>query len=73
MQKEAVDAAVVARAQSSLEKDIAKDIRLHFNKKYGAQWHCIVGRDFSSSISHEPKTFIFFQLGSLLVLLFKAG
>lgn len=30
----------------SVEKDIAENIKKEFDKKHGATWHCIVGRNF---------------------------
>lgn len=29
-----------------MEKDIAENIKKEFDKKHGATWHCIVGRNF---------------------------
>lgn len=32
--------------KNSVEKDIAENIKKEFDKKHGATWHCIVGRNF---------------------------
>jgi dynein light chain LC8-type len=73
MQKEAVDCATKAMEQFSIEKDIAAYIKKEFDNKYGPTWHCIVGRNFGSYVTHETKHFIYFYLGQLAILLFKSG
>jgi hypothetical protein len=39
----------------------------------GSSWHCIVGQDFGSYVTHEAKHFIYFYVNKLGVLLFKSG
>merc|ERR1712126_113019 len=68
MQQDAVDCATQA-----LEKDIAAYIKKEFDKKYNPTWHCIVGRNFGSYVTHETKHFIYFYLGQVAILLFKSG
>uniref|UniRef100_A0A7N0ZRA6 Dynein light chain n=1 Tax=Kalanchoe fedtschenkoi TaxID=63787 RepID=A0A7N0ZRA6_KALFE len=46
MQKEAIDIAVAAFEQHSVEKDVAEFIKKEFDTKHGPTWHCIVGRNF---------------------------
>jgi dynein light chain LC8-type len=46
-----------------VEKDIASFIRREFEAKYNPTWHCIVGRNFGSFITHETKHFIYFYTG----------
>ncbi|KEF53248.1 dynein light chain LC8-type [Exophiala aquamarina CBS 119918] len=53
------------------EKDIAQHIKREFDSKKGATWHCIVGRNFGSFVTHETKHFIYFYLGHVAILLFK--
>lgn len=57
----------------NIEKDIAAFIKKEFDKKYNPTWHCIVGRNFGSYVTHETKHFIYFYLGQVAVLLFKSG
>ena len=57
----------------SIEKDVAAYIKKEFDKKYNPTWHCIVGRNFGSYVTHETKHFIYFYLGQVAVLLFKSG
>merc|ERR1712008_89289 len=68
MQQDAVDCATQA-----LEKDIAAYIKKEFDKKYNPTWHCIVGRNFGSYVTHETRHFIYFYLGQVAILLFKSG
>jgi dynein light chain LC8-type len=52
MQQEAVECAVRAFEKYTVEKDIAAFMKKEFDKKYGATWHCIVGRNFGSYVTH---------------------
>ena len=54
-------------------RDIAAYIKKEFDKKYGPTWHCVVGRNFGSYVTHETKNFVYFYLGQVAVLLFKSG
>ncbi|XP_064392476.1 dynein light chain 2, cytoplasmic [Halichondria panicea] len=73
MQQDAVDCATQAMEKFNIEKDIAAYIKKEFDKKYNPTWHCIVGRNFGSYVTHETKHFIYFYLGQVAVLLFKSG
>ncbi|KAH8309674.1 dynein light chain 1, cytoplasmic-like [Drosophila kikkawai] len=73
MQKNAIDCTTQALDKYSIEKDIAKYIKTEFDKKYSPEWHCIVGSDFGSYVSHEPHHFFYFYLGQIAILLFKRG
>ncbi|XP_048413571.1 dynein light chain 2, cytoplasmic isoform X1 [Stegostoma tigrinum] len=73
MQQDAVDCATQAMEKYNIEKDIAAFIKKEFDKKYNPTWHCIVGRNFGSYVTHETKHFIYFYLGQVAILLFKSG
>merc|ERR1712198_687660 len=73
MQQDAVDCATQALEKYNIEKDIAAYIKKEFDKKYNPTWHCIVGRNFGSYVTHETRHFIYFYLGQIAVLLFKSG
>jgi len=73
MQQEALDCARQALEKYNIEKDIAAHIKREFDKKYGTTWHCIVGRNFGSYVTHETKHFIYFYIGQIAILLFKSG
>lgn len=65
--------ATQAMEKFNIEKDIAAYIKKEFDKKYNPTWHCIVGRNFGSYVTHETKNFIYFYLGQVAILLFKSG
>ena len=71
--EDAVNIAREAVSKYNIDKDIASHIRKEFEKKHNPTWHCIVGRNFSSSITHEAKHFVYFYVGQVAVLLFKSG
>ncbi|GLT79370.1 hypothetical protein SLA2020_508610 [Shorea laevis] len=72
MQKEAVDIAIAAFDKHNVEKDVAEHIKKEFDKKHGPTWHCIVGRNFGSYVTHETNHFVYFYLDQKAVLLFKS-
>ncbi|OKL59667.1 Dynein light chain, cytoplasmic [Talaromyces atroroseus] len=61
MQNEAVNVAREAMEKFHIEKDIAQYIKKEFDSRKGATWHCIVGRNFGSFVTH----------GHCAILLFK--
>ncbi|RTG90834.1 dynein light chain LC8-type [Schistosoma bovis] len=63
MQQDAVDCATQALEKYNIEKDIAAFIKKEFDRKYNPTWHCIVGRNFGSYVTHE-QTFHLFLLGT---------
>lgn len=71
MQRQAVEVAEEAMSKFQVEKDIAQYIKKEFDSRAGATWHCIVGRNFGSFVTHETKHFIYFYLGHCAILLFK--
>lgn len=73
MQSDVVECATQALEKYNIEKDIAAYIKKEFDKKYSPTWHCIVGRNFGSYVTHETKHFIYFYLGQVAILLFKSG
>jgi len=73
MQAYAQNTAKQAMKENNVEKDIAQMIKKEFDKTYGNTWHCIVGRNFGSFVTHETKHFIYFYVGNLAVLLYKTA
>lgn len=73
MIKYSVSTARSAMSKYVIEKDIAGYIKRDFDNKFGANWHCIVGKQFGSYVSHESKHYIYFYIGELSFLLFKFG
>eukprot|EP01080_Neovahlkampfia_damariscottae_P001553 gene1553-12679_t len=73
LKNDAIEIAKRAMEKNSVEKDIAAFIKKEFDKKHHPTWHCIVGRNFGSYVTHESKYFIYFYLGQVAILLFRAG
>ncbi|XP_058083621.1 uncharacterized protein LOC131231447 [Magnolia sinica] len=73
MQNEAIACAISAFEKHSVEKDIAENIKKEFDKKHGSTWHCIVGHNFGSFVTHETNHFVYLYLDKKAILLFKSG
>ncbi|XP_033627566.1 dynein light chain 2, cytoplasmic-like [Asterias rubens] len=73
LQQDVIEIATSAMEKFNVEKDIAANIKKEFDRKYNPTWHCIVGRNFGSYVTHETKHFIYFYIGQMAVLLFKSG
>jgi dynein light chain LC8-type len=73
MMESAIKLAHKALQKFSIEKDIAQYIKFTFDKEFSTNWHCIVGRQFGSYISHDSKHYIYFYIGELSFLLWKFG
>ncbi|KAK2068221.1 hypothetical protein P8C59_002875 [Phyllachora maydis] len=71
MQQEVLEVAQEAMNKFTIEKDIAQHIKRTFDDRKGPTWHCVVGRNFGSYVTHETKHFIYFYLGHCAILLFK--
>ncbi|VDL61487.1 unnamed protein product [Hymenolepis diminuta] len=59
-----------ALKQNATRKDVAAFVKKRFDEKYGPLWHCIVGRDFGSYITHQEQGFIVFRVDDWAFLLF---
>ncbi|XP_038074078.1 dynein light chain 1, cytoplasmic-like [Patiria miniata] len=73
MQEEAVQCAAMGAEKYTVEKDLAAYIKKEFDRKYNPTWHCIVGKNFGSYVTHETRHFIYFYYGQVAILLFKSG
>ncbi|CAH8828102.1 unnamed protein product [Trichobilharzia szidati] len=73
MQQDAVDMCAIALKKYTLGKDIAAFMKKEFDRKYSPTWHCVVGTNFGTYISHEEKHFIYFFLDNHAVVLFRTG
>jgi len=73
MKSDAIKEAKTAADLYKMEAKISEHLKKFFDKKYGPNWHCIVGRSFNSFISYESKHYIFFYEGPLAILLYKMG
>nr|CDS27668.1 dynein light chain [Hymenolepis microstoma] len=73
MQQKAVDYTKQGIDQYGIEKEVASHIKKAFDRDYGPTWHCVVGRNFGSYVTHEANRFIYFYLKSTAVVLYKSG
>ncbi len=79
--QEAVACATAALAKYGIEKDVAGHIKKVYrhailglpssacrnsDKKYHPTWHCVVGRNFGSFVTHETKHFSVFFRGQVV-------
>ena len=62
-----------AMEKFNVEKDIAAHVKKEFDRKRGPTWHCVVGRNFGSYVTHESGHFIYYYIANVAFLLFKAG
>ncbi|KAG8215025.1 dynein light chain type 1-domain-containing protein [Butyriboletus roseoflavus] len=58
MQQESIDVASAALEKYSIEKDIAAQIKKEFDKRHGATWHVVVGKNFGSYVTHGKQLFL---------------
>ncbi len=74
MKKDAETKAKVFLGHTEInEAEVSRQMKEFFDKKYQPNWHCVVGKNFYSSFSHEEKTYIFFSVGQISLLLYKVG
>ncbi|KAK6945073.1 Dynein light chain, type 1/2 [Dillenia turbinata] len=63
------------RTYDSMEKfsskHMASTMKKEFDKVYGPAWHCIVGSDFGSYVTHSTGCFLYFSMEKLYFLVFK--
>jgi dynein light chain LC8-type len=57
----------------SNQRELAGFLKRSADKAFSSCWHCIVGRQFSSYVTHEMNGFIYLTKGPLSILLFKSG
>eukprot|EP01006_Ploeotia_vitrea_P003391 TRINITY_DN112538_c0_g1_i1.p1 TRINITY_DN112538_c0_g1~~TRINITY_DN112538_c0_g1_i1.p1 ORF type:complete len:211 (-),score=10.00 TRINITY_DN112538_c0_g1_i1:269-901(-) len=72
LQKDVIDTAIRAQEKCQLEKDIANFIKKEFDTRNKSTWHCIVGRQFGSCVTHERSHLMNLTIGNATFLLFKS-
>ena len=55
------------------QAEVCKLIKGYFDYKYQPNWHCVIGKNFYTTFSHEENKFIFIKIGDISLLLFKMG
>jgi len=67
----AFNKAFQALEKYTIEKDISAYIKHEFDSTYDKTWHCVVGGDYSVSLTHDSEYFLFFSIDKNYFLLFK--
>jgi dynein light chain LC8-type len=55
------------------QSEFAKQLKSDLDETFGGPWHVIIGKSFSSSISHEKNGFAYFYIDNLAFLCFKTA
>nr|CDS28610.1 dynein light chain [Hymenolepis microstoma] len=71
MQQFAVEVAFAAIKTGGDNQEIASFIRNEMLREYSGNWHCIVGSNFGSEVTHGKRGLIFFKLAGHGILLFR--
>lgn len=72
MQRAALSGAVNSCKLYKTEKSIAESIKSDFDTMYGPTWHCIVGRNWGSCVTHSKQCYIRILYKDLTILLYKS-
>uniref|UniRef100_H2YQN5 Dynein light chain 1, cytoplasmic n=1 Tax=Ciona savignyi TaxID=51511 RepID=H2YQN5_CIOSA len=73
MEEVAAEICVKAVVKYGLEEDVAENIKMAFEEKFGPTWHCAVGSNFGSAIHHKTTEYIEVSMPQLSVLLFRCN
>lgn len=73
LEEMAIKLAGEALGKYTMEKDMAEFLKREFDRLFGTTWHCVVGKNFGSFVTHETKHFIYFYAGPISVLLWKTS
>lgn len=72
MQRKALQIASQAVAIYTTEKLIAESIKQDFDAAFEPTWHCIVGRNWGSCVTHSKQCYIRLLYRDLTLLLYKS-
>ncbi len=72
MLKNAIDRVSAAMESYTEEKDVAASVKKAFDEE-GGTWHCIVGKTFGCSVTHEMMNMTFLRVSHKYVVLFKSS
>ncbi|GHJ88240.1 hypothetical protein NliqN6_4642 [Naganishia liquefaciens] len=73
MEEKAIELAHEALEKFTMEKDMAEYLKREFDRLYQTTWHCVVGKNFGSFVTHETRRFIYFYIGPVSILLWKTS
>ncbi|XP_015917086.2 uncharacterized protein [Parasteatoda tepidariorum] len=72
MQRAAVHAASQAIRIYSTEKHIAESIKQDFDQLYHPTWHCIVGRNWGSCVTHSKQCYVRMSYKDMTIMLYRS-
>mmetsp|Transcript_25207 Transcript_25207/g.44817 ORF Transcript_25207/g.44817 Transcript_25207/m.44817 type:complete len:95 (+) Transcript_25207:354-638(+) len=73
MQAVALSKVQEALKEGKTENEAVCLVKEFFDREAGPTWHCILGRNFGSKVTHESKTFFYVTVNKQLkMLLFKS-
>ncbi|ODQ47769.1 hypothetical protein PICMEDRAFT_15668 [Pichia membranifaciens NRRL Y-2026] len=73
-QTEALEIASTLYAElKSKQSELASALKGKLDETFGGPWHVVVGKSFSSSVSHEKNGFIYFYIENLAFLCFRTA
>uniref|UniRef100_A0A0G4I172 Dynein light chain n=1 Tax=Chromera velia CCMP2878 TaxID=1169474 RepID=A0A0G4I172_9ALVE len=67
----AISKAQYAQEHCPNEQEIASYMKNAFEAEHEPTWHCFVGRNFASYVTHEKGRYCYFYVGQMAVCLFK--
>ena len=73
LEHEALKVALDAMERLNTEQAMSHEVKEHFDRKFSPTWHCFVGRNFGSFVTHQTGHYIYFYIGQMGFLLFKSG
>ncbi|CCI45791.1 unnamed protein product [Albugo candida] len=71
LKEDAFTQATFALEQYSLEREVARHIKVWMEEKYGPTWHCLVGSEYKVAFTYESKSFLRFYIGKKCITLFR--
>ncbi|XP_054157058.1 uncharacterized protein LOC128955415 [Oppia nitens] len=72
MQRAAIQSTSHAIKVHTTEKHIAESIKQDFDQLYQPTWHCIVGRNWGSCVTHSKASYVRMLYKDLTILLYKS-
>merc|ERR1719453_2633565 len=73
MVRDALDEAIKAFQEMRTEVEIANKIKRFMDATHTPTWNCLVGSSFGSYVTHESKSYLYFTIGHMSILLWKCG
>ncbi|VDO28836.1 unnamed protein product [Haemonchus placei] len=63
---------IVLKRKFTLQ-EIAAFIKQEMDRRFCNSWHCVVGRNFGSYVTHETNHFIYLYVRNTAVMVFRTG